>query len=336
MAKNDFTGPDKAAILLIFLGEDVASEVLKHFDTEEIKEVGTLMSKFNNVPSHVVDSVVEELYEESKKGAGAIKGSEEYLKSVLLKAMDPSRASEIIAEINSNTPGGVSGIDTLKWLDPDTIANYLKNEHPQTIAVILSQLQVEQAAEILRVFPEQLKGYVTVRLASLAKVPAGVLREIDTVLRTELRDSTAKEASSSFNGTQRVADILNQLDKNTESTLMNQIEENSPELADEIRQLMFKFEDLMNLDNRAIQEILKEVSNDDLCLALRTASNEIKDLILRNMSERAASMLMEDLEAMGPVKLSEVERAQGEVAKTAKTLENEGRIFISGGDDELV
>jgi len=178
---------------------------------------------------------------------------------------------------------------------------------------------------------------VTVRLATLSKVPSGVLKEIDAVLRTELRESTAKESgSSSFNGRQRVADILNQMDKTTEGSLMSYIEENSPELADEIRQLMFKFEDLVHLDNRAIQEILKEISNEDLCLALRTANEDIKELVLNNMSERAAAMLMEDMEAMGPVKLSEVERAQGVIAKTAKTLETEGRIFIAGGDDELV
>jgi len=327
-------GSEKAAVFLISLGEDLASQIFKHLDVGEIRKIGNLMSELDKVPQEVVDGVTKEMYEKSVKGGGIVKGSEDYVKKVVLKALDPAKAAEVIDEMSEDE--GKSGLEALKWLDADSIANYFKNEHPQIIAVILSQLEINHASEVLKALPEQLKTEVTIRLATLDKVPVGVLKEISNVLRTEFKDSTSVDASSSFTGKQKVADMLNQLDRHTEGAILSQIEENNPDLADEIRQLMFKFEDLVLLDDRAIQEILKEVTNEDLMLALRTATDEIKELIFKNMSERAVTMILEDMEAMGPVRLSDVEKAQQNITKVAKKLESEGKIIIGGGDDVLV
>lgn len=328
------SGAEKAAIFLVSLGEDLASQVIQHLETDEIKKIGALMPGLKNVPSEVVDQVTQEIYNKSQSGAVAIKGSEEYLKNLITKALDPTRAAEIIEELSN--PEGRTGIDTLKWLDPESIANYLKNEHPQITAVILSQLEPGHASDVLKALPEQLRSEITVRIATLPKIPSDVLKDINAVLQAEFKGTASVSASTSFSGKQKVADMLNQLDKTNESIIMSQIEENSPELADEIRQLMFKFEDLAMVDDKAIQEILKEVSNEDLTLALRTATEEVKNLIFKNMSERAATMLQEDMDAMGPVRVSDVEKAQMAITKIAKKLEGEGRIILSGGDDILV
>ena len=326
-------GSEKAAVFLISLGEDLASQIFRHLDVNEMKKIGNLMSEFDNVPPEIVDGVTKEIYEKSMKGGG-VKGSEEYVKKVVLKALDPTKAAEVIDGMSEDE--GKSGIDALKWLDADSIANYFKNEHPQIIAVILSQLEINHASEVLKSLPEQLKTEVTIRLATLEKVPVGVLKEIGNVLRTEFMDSSSTGTTSSFTGKQKVADMLNQLDRHSEGAILSQIEENNPDLADEIRQLMFKFEDLALLDDKAVQEILKEITNDDLMIALRTATDEVKELIFKNMSERAVTMILEDMEAMGPVRLSDVEKAQQNIAKVAKKLESEGKIIISGGDDVLV
>jgi flagellar motor switch protein FliG len=334
MAKH--TGPEKAAILLMALGEEAASAVLNKLDDKEIQTLGNYMTYLGNVPSEDLDQISKEFYEQLQAGGiGMAVAGKDFIKNTLLRAMDPLKVAEIMDNIAMPGEETGGGLETIRLLDPKTIVNFLKNEHPQTAAIILAHLDPGQSGEVLKEMPEKIRTEVVYRMATLERIIPGVIKDLDEALQQEFSATGAGEGSK-IGGVQAVAEMLNQIDHATESKILGDIEESDPELADSIRQLMFVFADLGKVDDRGIQAILKEVESEDLLLSLKTCAEPLKEKILKNMSERASMMIKEDLESMGPVRLSDVEKSQQKILKIAKKLEDEGKIVIGGGGEELV
>ncbi len=330
------TGPERAAILMMAIGEDSAANVLSKLDDKEIQTLGNYMTYLGNVDSDAMDGVSKEFYESLMAGgAGMAVAGKDFIKATLLRAMDPLKVAEIMDNIAMPGEESGGGLETIRLLDPKTIVNFLKNEHPQTAAIILAHLDAGQAGEVLKEMPEKTRTEVVYRMATLERIVPGVIKDLDEALQQEFSATGAGEGSK-IGGVQPVAEMLNQIDHATESKILADIEESDPELADGIRQLMFVFADLIKVDDRGMQSILKDVDSEDLLLSLKTAAEPLKEKIFKNMSERAAMMLKEDLESMGPAKLSDVEKAQQKILKVAKKLEDEGKIVIGGGGEELV
>jgi flagellar motor switch protein FliG len=333
MEEHAYTGPEKSAILLLSLGEDIAPLVFKFMDDQEIQRVSNYMSYIRNVEVETVNQILSEFAQMAGSVGGVVAGGKEYVRKLLMKALDQDKAAWIIN--NLSIPTLETGLEALRWLDAKTIARFLQGEHPQTVAVILAHLDAAQAGTVLTSLPAGMQAEVLLRIAKLERIPPGIIQELDKVLRNELRATGALETGQ-VGGTQTVAEILNNVDQSSEREIMEQLEELNAGLADEIRQLMFIFEDLLTVDDRGMQQILKEVANEDMTLALKTASEDLKEKILRNMSKRAADMLREELEVMGPVRVSDVESAQHKILQTTKRLEAEGRLVLGGKGDNAV
>lgn len=330
------TGPEKAAVLLMALGEDTAAEIISQMDEKEIQTLGHHMTYLGNVDSETMDKVSKEFYDNLISGKqGLTVAGKDFIKNALLKGMDPLKVAEILENVTAPGEETGGGLETLRLLDPKTIVVFLKNEHPQTAAIILAHLDPTHAANVLKIMPDKIRGEVVYRLATLERVVPGVVKDLDEALQVEFSNTGAVEGSK-IGGVHTVAEMLNQLDHATESSILTDIEENHPDLAEGIRNLMFVFQDLIKLDDRALQQILKEISQQELLLALKTASEQLKEKIFKNMSKRAATMLEEDLEALPPQRLSDVEKAQQNIIKIVKKLEEEGKISIGGGGEELV
>lgn len=335
--EKKLSGPEKAALMLIAVGDDLAAKVLSQLEEGEIHRISTYMSSMGSVPNEVVDNVVEEFVQmvESGKG-GYITGGKDYLRKLLESALDPKKVAEIMERISAGEEEDVGGgLEAVRHLDAKTIASFLRNEHPQTCAIILAHLDPAHAAAVIKELPERFQPEVAYRIATLERIPPGVIKELDEALAHEFRSTGAMEGSQ-IGGVESVAEIINNMDRATETNVLSEIESINPELAENIRQLMFVFEDLVKIDNRGLQTILKEVDSNELLMALKTASDKLKDKIFANMSERAALMMKEDLDAMGPQKLSDVEKAQQGVLRIVKRLEEEGKIVLAGGGEELV
>ncbi len=328
------TGPYKAAIFLMAMGEEFTAEVFKHLKEDEVRKVSSLMAQISYIPGEAVQKVLEEVREKMALVQGEVAVPvEEFLKKVLFSSMPKEQAEKIYEEIIRQLHP--STFQKLSHLEPKVIVNFLRNEHPQTIAVILAHLDPELSAAILSELPERLQSDVMVRIANLEKINPEIVAEIDRVLEEELFSVEMSDATK-VGGAEKVAEILNNVDRTLEDTLLENIEASSEELAEEIRKLMFKFEDLLGVDDRAIIALLKEISTEELKLALKGASDELKEKFFKNMSERAAIMLKEDLEVMGPVRLKDVEQAQQAIIKVAKRLESEGKIVLGGKGAEEV
>jgi flagellar motor switch protein FliG len=334
MIERGLLGAEKAAVLLLSLGEDTASIILQHMSEQEIQRVSNHMSHMRDVDHDMAKKVVEEFHDLSTGATGMIIGGMDYVKKLLMKTLDPERANWIIS--NLSMPTVETGLEALRWLDPRTIARFLQGEHPQTIAVIVVHLDPTQAGAVLSSLPHTLQADVLMRIAKLDHIPPGVIQDLDMVLQRELHATGALETEHA-GGVKAVAEILNHVDQASEREILSHIEDANAPMAEEIRQLMFIFEDLGGVDDRGMQQILKEVANDDLTLALKTASPELREKILRNLSQRAAEMLREELEVMGPTRLSDVEKAQQRITQVAKRLEVEGKIALGGkGDNSFV
>jgi len=330
MGVGKLTGPKKAAILLLALGEEGASDVIKNLEDSEIQQVGYYMARFTDVAQEELDLVLEEFYNKSAGDSSGfmINASGDFVKNTLSKALGSDRAKDLVDNLSANVEE--SALESLKWLDPKAIANFITHEHPQTIALILAHLEdPEQTATVLKELPENLQADVVYRMAILESVQPGVVTEIDEVLSREMQASGAM-GTAKVGGIEAVAEMLNSLDKSSETRILATIEESNPDLAEQIRELMFTFEDMVLIDSRGMQLILKEVPQQDLVLALKTASDAIKELIFSSMSQRAAEMLREDLEVLGPTKVSDVEKAQQNLVKISRRLEEEGKIIIGG------
>ena len=336
MSIGKLNGPKKAAILLLALGEEGASEVLKNLEDREIQQVGYYMTRFSDVAPEDVDVVLEEYYRKvAMVDAGmGINSSGDYVKNAISRAFGGDKAKELVDNLSASNEEGA--LESLKWLDPKTISNFILHEHPQTIALILAHLEdPEQTGLVLKELPENLQADVAYRMAILESIPPGVVAEIDEVLSREMQSAGAM-STSKVGGIESVAEMLNTMDKSTESRILATIEESNPDLAEQIRELMFTFEDLALIDGKGVQAILKEMPQNELVLCLKTASDAIKELVFSNMSERASDMIREDLEMLGPVRVSDVDQAQQKMVKVARKLEEEGKIIIGGRGAEVI
>jgi len=329
MSVGKMTGPKKAAILLLALGEDGAADVMKNLEEAEIQQVGYYMSRFTDVSPEELDIVLEEFYRNSvmaDEGVN-ISSSPDFVKNALTKALGADRAKELSDNLRAGEEE--AGLEALRYAEPIMISNYIRTEHPQTIALILSYLKnAEQSSAVLRDLPESLQADILYRMAVIESIPPGVISEMNEVLTEEMK--TAGSMATSVGGVEPVAEILNSVDKATETRILSSIEETNPDLAEQIRELMFTFEDMALIDAKQMQLVMKDVDQADMVLALKTASDAVKELIFSSMSSRAAEMVREDLENLGPAKLSDVEAAQQKIIKVVKKLEEAGTIIIAG------
>jgi flagellar motor switch protein FliG len=329
-----YSGIEKTAILLLALGDEFTTQVFKRLHRKEVAAISKAMLELETVSREDAEEILREFNQAVLLGKEMVLGGEDAVRK-LLKNLDEETAKYVAdaLELDSGPPL----FKDLTNVSPKILAQILRNEHPQTLALIIGHLPPDHAAELLQNLPPGVRPEVLMRLARLEAVPEDMLREVDNVLQSQLIAIGGKEGKK-VGGTQAVAEILNAVERSVEEEVLSEIEEESAQLAEEIRELMFVFDDVINLDDRAIREVLKEVSNEDLTLALKAASDELKQKFFNNLSERAANMIKEDLEIMGPVKLSEVEAAQQNIVKVVRRLEAEGRIVIAGkgGGDVLV
>ena len=329
---QDLRGFEKAAILVNYLGKDGLKVLLKGLDDGDVRKLLNVMQKYRVVPVHVAKKVLEEYYELISETEDYIFSEKSSSKESVVEALGEDRARAILGGVNV-TSGSGRNLESLEMVDAKSLSTFLINEHPQTVAVIIAHLEPEKKGEVLKRLPDVLQAEVVLRMANLENVAPELISEIDQVLKRELQ-SMGHVEQAALGGVQPVAEMLNVMDKNTETSIMSRLEEKDPLLAEEIRKLMFVFEDISKIDDRGIQVLLKEIPNDKLLLALKTAPEEIKSKVFKNISARAADMLREDLSNMGPSRLSDVEGAQQEIVNAARRLEAEGKILIARGGTE--
>ncbi len=328
---NELTGKQKAAILLMSMDVDVASKVFKELDMGEVEGIALEITNLKDVPANIVEDVIEEFYELMQASTLMLEGGLDYAQVLLERTYGPERAREIVEKIKVLTT--VRGFNILKKADPAQLANFLSKEHPQTIALILSHLPPSQAADVLQEFSEELRSESILRIATIGKVSPALVSEIEQVV-DQIAESTLSQNLAAAGGTQIVASILNKSNNAVAKAMLENIEEKNFDLASEIKRLMFLFEDIVQIDDRGIQRILRDVDKRDLALALKVSDDKIKNKIFKNMSERAAAVVKEELEFMGPVKLKEVEQAQMRIVDIVKQLESDGEISIGGRGKE--
>ena len=327
------TGPQKTAILILALGDAFASEVFKKFERAEITAVSKAMAKLDTVTKEQAEEVLREFNQAMTIGKEMLYGGPEQVRKMISSNLDSDTARYILDELDFDS--GPVPFKELGNVSPKILAQILRNEHPQTLALILGHLPPESAGNLLQNMAPGVRAEVLIRLAKLEAVAEEMLVEVDRVLQSQLIAIGGKEGRK-VGGVNSVAEILNAIDRATEEEIMADIEEESAQLAEEIKQLMFVFEDIMKIDDRGIREVLKEISNEDLTMSLKTAPEELREKFFKNLSERAGNMIREDLEIMGPVKLSEVEAAQQNIVKQVRRLEAEGRIVIAGSGGEVL
>ena len=331
MANED--GITRSAMLLLTLGEDEAAEVLKHLGPREVQKLGAAMAQLKSVPRDKVEAVVDQFYEETQRGA-PVTADEEYIRGMLTKALGDDRAANLISRILQG--GDTAGIEGPKWMDAATVAELIRNEHPQIIATILVHLEYDHAGEIIKHFTDRLRNDVLLRIATLDGVQPAALQELNDAL-TRILAGSANVKKTAMGGVRTAAEILNFVGTAHETAIIDNVREYDPDLAQKIIDEMFVFDNLIDVDDRGIQLLLREVQSESLILALKGANEAMREKVFKNMSQRAAEMLREDLESKGPVRLSEVEREQKEILKIARRLADEGQIQLGGkGEDEFV
>ncbi len=330
MAANTLSGYEKSAIFLSLVGEEAAAEVLKNLDMQEVGKITTQMSRLKSIRKDVMDVVLKEVTGIISQDDVQFVSGNEYIKKVLNKGFGADNASKVLDRALKDAP-----LDSLRWVDPWTLANFLMNEHPQTIAFILCLLEPVRAAEILGFFNETLRADVAMRIATTERIPETAIEEIRGALDGQLEIGAS--SGIKFGGMKTIAEILNQSDRATEAAVFKMIEEQDKPLAESIRELMFVFDDLLELDDRSMQMVLKEVSTDELALALKTAADGLKTKIFKNMSQRAVEILKDEIATKGPVKVTDVEKSQQKIVGIARNLESEGKIVIGGrGGEEVI
>lgn len=331
----DEQGLSDAAILLMSLGEEEAAEVFRHLSPKEVQKLGETIAKTRAVSRDRVDEVVNKFTAAASAQSLLVSDTSNYVRSVLKRALGDDKASLLIDRILQG--GDVSGIESLKWMDPTSVAELIRNEHPQIVAAILVHLDFEQAAAILKNLTERQRNEVMLRIATLEGIQPAALKDLNEVLYKVLAGGD-KIRKSSLGGVKTAAEIINFLGASIEGTIIESIRSQDADLAQKIMDKMFVFEDMLKLDKQGFQAVLKEVSSETLVVALKGASPELKEMVLSNMSSRAAETLKEDLESRGPMRLSEVEAQQKEILKVVRRLADEGTIVLGGGggDDALI
>ncbi len=331
---TEIDGRKKAAILLVTLGSDVSAQIFEHLSEEEIEELTLEIANLQEVEQETKQGVVEEFYQMARAQDFLDRGGIQYARDVLEKAVGEERAKDILGRLTASLK--VRPFDSIRKTDPSQLINFIQDEHPQTIALVLAYLNPDQASEILSSLPQEIQTEVSKRLATMDRTSPEIIKDVEQVLEQKI-SSVVTEEYARAGGIESIVDILNSVDRGTEKNILDEMEQEDPELAEEIRQRMFVFEDLTLLDDQAIQLTLRQVETDDLALALKTASEEVEEKILSNMSERAAEMLEEDMEYMGPVRIREVEEAQQRIVNVIRELEESGEIVIArGGEEEIV
>ncbi|MBW2148383.1 MAG: flagellar motor switch protein FliG [Deltaproteobacteria bacterium] len=318
------TNSEKAAILLRFIGDEAAGKVLEKFSEAEIKKIAYHMSRMEKITSDMVKPVIEEFMNFVSSGNEAFQGGNEYVQKLLIGALGKDKADLILEDLLKTNH--VEIVKKLKSMNPRTIASIFRGEHPQTIALILSHLDSTIAADVISLLPEEIQADVITRMCNLEGVNPEIIEDIAEVIMGEL--DMVSEVSSGLGGVKWVADVMNRMDRSTEENILSKIGENDQNLAQEIKQLMFIFDDLVKIDDRGIRELLKTVTTPELAKALKTADDAVKEKIFSNMSERAGEMLRDEMEVLGPTRLSDVEKAQQEILNVAIRLKEEGKIIV--------
>ncbi|HEY8462549.1 MAG TPA: flagellar motor switch protein FliG [Bacillota bacterium] len=335
MARSrELSGKQKAAILMVSLGTEASAKIMKCLREDEIEELTLEIANLKRIDTETKDLIIEEFLQICRAQEYIVSGGIEYAKEILEKAVGSQKAKEIIGKLTATLQ--IRPFDFARKTEPSQLLNFIQNEHPQTIALVLSYLRPEQAAVILSALPPPQQVEVARRVATMDRTSPEVLREVEQVLESKLSSFVMHDFTIA-GGIQPIVDILNKVDRGTERTILESLAEDDPELADQIKSRMFVFEDIIGLDNRSVQRVLREVDMKDLGLALKTASEELKALILKNMSKRAGEMLLEDMQVMGPVRLRDVEEAQQKIVNIIRQLEDSGELVIARGqEDDLI
>ena len=328
-----FTGSERTAIFMMSLGEEAAAEILRHMGPKEVQKIGTAMASLERVSRSDIDQVLLEFSEQVQDQTALGIGADDYVRKVLRQALGDDKAEGLIDRILLGRNS--KGLEALKWLDPRAVAEMIRHEHPQIVAIVLSHLDPDQSAETLGHLPERMQSDLILRIATLDGVQPAALQELDEILERQLSGkNTAK--SSMIGGVKTAASILNFMETSKESAIMDGVTQVDEDLATRIQELMFVFDNLVDVDDRGIQTLMREISTESLVLALKGAEEELKDKIFRNMSKRAAEMLREDLETKGPVRVSDVEAAQKEILAVARRLADSGEIVLGGKGGETM
>ncbi|ATC95512.1 flagellar motor switch protein FliG [Pseudoalteromonas tunicata] len=324
-------GVEKASILLLSLSEEDAAQILKHLEPKQVQKVGMAMASLSDLSQDKISAVHRLFIEQIQSFSTIGFQSEEFIRKALTAALGEEKAANLIDQIIMGS--GAKGLDSLKWMDSKQVANIIRNEHPQIQTIVLAYLDPEQSAEIISQFPEKVRLDLTMRIANLEEVQPAALQELNEIMEKQFAGQAGAQAAK-MGGLKAAADIMNYLETNIEGQLMDSIREHDEEMSQQIQDLMFVFENLMDVDDRGIQAILRDVQQDVLMKAIKGADDNLKEKILKNMSKRAAEMLADDLEAMGPVRISEVEAAQKEILSVARRLADSGEIMLGGGGGE--
>jgi len=333
-AKGGRTGVERAAILLLTLGESEAAEILKHMGAKDVQRLGRSMAELSNVSRDEVRSVLGDFTSavESQTSLGV--GSDEFIRKVLVNALGEEKANSLMDRISLG--GKRKGLDALKWMDARQVAELIRNEHPQIVAIVLSYLESEQSADVLGCLPEGMRSDLVMRVAMLDGIQPTALQELDDMMEKRFAGGGSSGTSSALGGLRVAAEMLNLLDSSVGTSIMDTIGKTDEGLSQKIQDLMFVFDDLLEIDDRGMQELLRQVPADKLLIALKGADENFKTKVFKNMSQRAAEMLKGDLEAKGPVRLSDVEAAQKEILLAARKLSDEGTIQLGGKGEQYV
>ena len=328
------SGQDKAGLLLSTMGVNIVQTIFTHMRDNDVKRMINIMSNVKRAPIWMIKRVLEEFYSQLNEDSHLL-FSDNKGRDFIIDALGEERARQLLGQVID--VGTSQTLESLELVDTRTLANFLINEHPQTISLIVAHLSSERKVDVMRKLPEGLQAKIVLRIANLDYVSPDLIAQLDDVLKSEL-STIGSIDTNQLGGVEPIAEMMNLVDKSSEKKIMSSIEEKDPELAEEIRRLMFVFEDIVNVDDRGIQSLLKEIDNQTIVIALKTADDDIKAKIFKNMSTRACKLLMEDIEALGPTKLSDVEKAQSEIIQKCKDLEAEGKAFISrvGDSDTIV
>jgi flagellar motor switch protein FliG len=324
---------DQAAVLLMSLGEQDAAEVLKHMGPKEVQRIGAAMAQLTNVQQSDVQAVMQSFLEEARTLTGLGMGADNYIRNMLVSALGEDKAGSLVDRILLG--GNTTGLDTLKWMDARSIADIIRNEHPQIQAIVIAYLDADQSAEILGYFTEKVRIDIMMRVASLDMVQPSALQELNDILEKQFSGKGGSQ-NKAMGGYKVAAEIMNNLDGTVETELMDSIKEVDEDMGNQIQDLMFVFENLKDVDDRGIQMLLREVSSEVLIVALKGADANLQDKIFKNMSKRAAELLRDDLEVKGPVRVSEVESAQKEILTTARRMADAGEIVLGGSGEQLL
>jgi len=331
--EEPLTGVQRAAVVLLSLGEAQAAEVLKHMGAKEVQKLGMAMTSVGGVSRNTVAAVFEDFVETLAQPSAIGAGADEYIRAVLTQALGEERAGSLIDRILAGR--NTSGLDTLKWMEPRAIAELVRNEHPQIIAIVMAHLDEDQAAEVLKCLTDRVRADVLLRIATLDGIPPNALNELNDVMARQFAGSQNLK-SSSVGGVRVAANILNFMDTGQDEQILGAISEIDEPLGVQIRDLMFVFDNLAEIDDRAIQTVLREISTEKLALALRGADQKVREKITTNMSQRAAEILLEDMEARGPVRLAEVEAAQKEILAEVRKMADAGTIQLAAKAEAFV